>query len=152
MLARSTALALLIAGLTALPTITAAQTPTPPPAQPPRLEYRVQAGGLLAGVFAAIDIPAIGINLAGNDVNMIALSGPKDGRKVVLTSGTIKEFTFKKLQPMVGQQMSIKITVAPLGAAPGRRCRVILDEARLEKITLDSMTLQPSETPQFVCE
>lgn len=147
MTARFAALALLLTGLTGLPSTAAAQAPTPP-----RLEYRVQAGGLLAGVFAAIEIPAIGINLAGNDVNMVALSGPKDGRKVVLTSGTIKEFTFKKLQPMVGQQMSIKIVVAPLGAAPGRRCRVILDEARLEKITLDSMTFQPSETPQFVCE
>lgn len=138
---RTLSLALLLTALAA-----------PAAAQTPKLQYRVQTGGLLAGVFTAIEIPAIGISVVGSDIQMVALSGPKDGRKVVLTGGTVKDYTYKTLQPMVGQQMSVKIAVVPLDTAPGKRCKVVLDHAKLEKLTPDSITFQPSETPEFECD
>lgn len=141
---RIIALSLLTVGALAV----SAQAQTP---KTPTLEYRVQTGGLLAGVFSTISIPAIGISLTGNDVNMVAQSGPKDGRAVKLTVGSVKEFTYKKLKTMVGQQMSVKISVTVKDGAPGKRCKIILNHAKLDKIELDTMTFKPSETPKFEC-
>lgn len=141
---RIIALSLLAVG--ALAFTAHAQTP-----KTPTLEYRVQTGGLLAGVFTAIEIPAIGISLTGNDVNMVAQSGPKDGRPVKLTAGSVKDFTYKKLKTMVGQQMSVRISVTVKDGAPGKRCKIILNHAKLDKLDPDHMTFKPSETPKFEC-
>lgn len=123
-----------------------AQAPTGP-----KLQFRLSTGGLLAGTFNAIDIPALGIALNGNDVVVTPLSGKFDGRKVTLSSGAMKDFTFKKLQEMVGQQMSVRISIVPTEAGPGKRCTIILDRAQLEKLQLDQATFKPSETPEFTC-
>lgn len=129
-----------------------AQTPTPAkPAAKAPLQYRLSTGGLLAGTFTAIEIPALSIVRKGDDVEVSALSGEKDGRKVTLSAGQMKDFTYKKLQQMIGQQMSVKISILPTDAGDGKRCSVILDGAQLEKLAPDSVTFKPSETPEFKC-
>jgi len=115
------------------------------------LQFRLSTGGLLAGTFTAIDIPALSVGLQGNDVVVAPLSGKFDGRKVTLSAGSMKDFTYKKLQQMVGQQMSVKVSIVPIETAPGKRCRIILDGAKLEKLTPDTITFKPSETPEFQC-
>lgn len=117
----------------------------------PQLQYRLSTGGLLAGTFTTIEIPALTIGLNGGDVTVIANSGEKDGRPVTLTGGTIKDFTYKRLQTMIGNQMSVKISIVPVDAAPGKRCRIVLDHAKLDKLAPDSITFKPSETPEFEC-
>lgn len=129
----------------------AAQAQAPAKAPAAQLQYRLSTGGLLAGTFTAIEIPALSIALQGDDVVVAALSGKFDGRKVTLSAGSMKDFTYKKLQQMIGQQMSVKVSIAPAAANPGKRCRIILDSARLEKLTPDSITFKPSETPEFDC-
>lgn len=128
----------------------AAQAQAPGKAQPP-LQYRLSTGGLLAGTFTAIEIPALSIALQGDDVVVAALSGKFDGRKVTLSAGSMKDFTYNKLKQMVGQQMSVKVSIVPTAAKPGKRCRIILDGAKLEKLTPDAITFKPSETPEFQC-
>ncbi len=142
-------LALTALASTALLAVAAlAQTPATPG---PKLQYRLSTGGLLAGTFNAIEIPALGIALNGDDVVVTPLSGKFDGRRVTLSAGAMKDFTYKKLQQMIGQQMSVKISIVPTAAGPGKRCRIILDRAKLEKLELDKATFKPSETPEFKC-
>lgn len=115
------------------------------------LTYRVSTGGMLAGTFSKIDIPQLAISLNGNDVVVVSQAGEKDGRAVKLSAGTVKDFTYKRLKEMVGQQMSVKISVTPVGAAPGTRCKLILDHAKLDKLTTETIEFKPSETPEFEC-
>ncbi len=141
---------LMLAAALLVPFAAQAQTPAKPGAKAP-LQFRLSTGGLLAGTFTAIEIPALSIALQGNDVVVAALSGKFDGRKVTLSAGSMKDFTYKKLQQMTGQQMSVKISIVPTAAEPGKRCRIILDGAKLEKLSPDSITFKPSETPEFQC-
>lgn len=137
---------LLAFAILCLPAIAFAQSP-----KGKSLRFKVDLGGMNIGQFAALDMPTHSISLQGDNVLIVPKTNAHDPRPIVLKGGKIGSMMMRILKPREGEQMSVGIAVVPIGAGPGRRCRFTLDHAFLKKLAMDSITLRPSELPEFTC-
>lgn len=138
---------LLIAIVILLPAFALAQKPVEK-----GLRFKVDLGGMNIGMFTTMNMPTHSITLQGDNVVIVAKATEQDARPIVISGGTIGATLTKILTPRLGEQMTVGIHVSTVGVGPGRRCTFTLDHAFLKKMTMDGLTLRPSELPKFVCK
>ncbi len=114
------------------------------------LTYKVSMGGLNAGTFKSMGINTHGVTLSGNDVRVTPQS-TKAGAPISISGGTVVPFTLRILTPKVGEQMTVRVEVIPVGVGPGQRCTFTLDRATLKKVNETGLLLKPSELPKYKC-
>ena len=114
------------------------------------LTYKVSMGGLNAGTFKNMGISTHGVTLSGNDVRVTPQS-TNAGKPIPISGGTVVPFTLRILTPKVGEQMTVRVEVIPVGVGPGQRCTFTLDRAMLQKVDETSLMLKPSELPKYKC-
>ena len=130
-----------------LPSLAVAQTPVEK-----GLRFKVDLGGMNIGQFTSMTMPTHSITLQGDNVLILPKTNAQDARPIVLSGGSIGSMMLKILTPRVSEQMTVGIQVVTVGAGPGRRCTFTLDHAFLKKLSMDGLTLRPSELPEFVCK
>lgn len=143
---------LLIALVLLLPTLAFAQTPAKNGPVEKGLRFKVDLGGMNIGQFTSMDMPTHSISLQGDNVLILPKTNAQDARPIVLSGGSIGSMMLKILTPRVDEQMTVGIQVVTIGTGPGRRCAFTLDHAFLKKLSMDGLTLRPSELPKFVCK
>lgn len=120
----------------------------------PHLVYKVGVGGLSAGTFKGMKISSHTVLLAGPDVKVAAKMADTDQKPIVFSGGSVSNFVMKRLKPMVGQQMTVTVSVTPEGGVEpgGQRCKFTLEHAMLKKLKNDTLAFKPSEMPDFECK
>ena len=142
-MSRLLSVAICLASMTAL-SVSAQAGPTG------SLTYKVSMGGMNAGTFSTINMSSHAVTLSGNDVR-VSPQNTQAGAPVQISGGKVSAFTLRILTPKVGEQMTVRIEVIPVGVGPGQRCTFTLDRAILKVANEGGLLLRPSELPKVKC-